>query len=68
MRQWTVTDTVRFLRTADLEGPAELCYASGVCGKDLLELTAETLCSDVRMSRFAARKVVEARNVFLSGN
>ena len=67
MSQWTCADTVRFLREVDLEGPAQLCYASGVNGRDLLELTAETLCEEVRLSRFAARKVVAARDRFLSG-
>ena len=62
-----MADTVRFLKEADLEGPAALCHAGGVCGEDLFQLTEESLCADVRLSRFAAGKVLAAKEQSLSG-
>ena len=54
-----------FLKEVDLEGPAQLCHASGVAGADLLTLSAEALVSDVRLTPFAACKVVAARETYL---
>ena len=65
MKAWSVGETVRFFEEEDLEGPAKLLLASGVRGVDLLQLTAESLVSDVGLTRFVARRVVEARNLFL---
>ena len=49
----------------DLAGPAEQARMSGVNGADLLQLLREDLSSEVRLSPFAARKVVAARDAFL---
>jgi len=65
IKQWTVADIVRFIKEADVEGPAKLCHDSCVCGEDLLQITEEALCTEVRLSRFAARKVIAARERFL---
>ena len=65
MRSWTVAETGRFLEDQDLEGPAELFRMSGVNGIDLLQLSLSELCTDVRLTPFAARKVVAAREAFL---
>ena len=48
-----------------MEGPAETCYASAVAGPDLLELTQEELIQDVKVTPFAAKKIVKARDSFL---
>ena len=53
--------------SADLEGPAATCEANGVAGQDLLNLTVTGFCEDLRLTPFAAKKVVDARNAFLSG-
>ena len=67
MREWTSAEVSGFLRSADLAGPATACLASGVNGADLLLLTREALRDDVRLTPFAARKVVVARDDFLRG-
>ena len=53
------------MKEVDLEGPAQICHASGVAGADLLSLSAEALVHDVRLTPFVARKVVAAREAFL---
>ena len=65
MRSWSVAETGRFLEERDLAGPAEQAQMSGVNGADLLQLSREDLSSEVRLSPFAARKVVAARDAFL---
>ena len=64
VRSWTVAETVRFLQERDLEGPAHLCHASGVAGVDLMSISAEALVHDVRLTPFAAPKVIAAREIF----
>ena len=68
MQAWSVCETVRFFEEEDLTGPAKLLRASGVRGVDLLLLTAQTLVRDVGLTRFAARRAVEARDLFLQGD
>ena len=63
---WSVEETVSFLKGCDLEGPAQTCYVSGVAGADLLELSEEELINSVRLTPFAARKIVKARDSFLA--
>ena len=65
MTQWTVGDVVSFLTRKDLAGPASVMHANGVNGADLLGITTSTLEQDLRMSSFAARKVVSARDSYL---
>ena len=65
MRARSVGETVRFFEEEDLEGPAKLLHASGVRGVDLLAITAASLVADVGLSRFAARRCVEVRDLFL---
>ena len=68
MKGWSVKEVGDFLRGADLQGPASACEASGVDGRDLFAMEASTLREDVRLSPFAARKVLAARDFFLSGS
>jgi len=65
MRSWTVAEAARFLQGHDLEGPAQSMRLSGVNGADLLGLSLEELSSGIRLTPFAARKVIAARNAFL---
>jgi hypothetical protein len=65
MRGWSVEETVSFLRGCDLDGPAATCYTSAVAGVDLLEITGEELVNDVKLTPFAAKKIVKARDTFL---
>ena len=48
-----------------MEGPAASLFASGVSGGDLVDLTHEALVQDLRLSPFAAREVLAARNAAL---
>ena len=66
MRSWTVAETQRFLEEHDLAGPAELTRASGVSGADLLGLSSDELSSEIRLTPFAARKVVATKDAFLN--
>ena len=68
MKAWCVQGVGNFLRHADLQGAAATCQANGVSGEDLFELCAARLRVDLKMTPFAARKVVQARNAFLHGN
>ena len=67
MRSWTVEETGRFLEECDLAGPAELARMSGVNGADLIQLSTDELCRDVRLTPFAARKVFAAKEEFIRG-
>ena len=68
MRSWCVKEVANFLRNADLEGPASTCEVNGVAGQDLFELSAIRFREELRLTPFAAEKVVSARNAFLSGS
>ena len=65
MRGWTVANVVAFLAGRDLAGPAATCHTNGVNGADLLEITTDTLVDELRLSPFAARKVLSARDTYL---
>ena len=65
---WQVKEVVAFLGAKDLAGPAAGLFASGVAGADLLEVDEATLVRDVRLTPFAARKVLRARDAFLAGS
>ena len=67
MRSWTVAETARFLEGHGLAGPAVLMRRSGVNGADLLLLPQRKFCTDVLLTPLAARKVVAARDAFVSG-
>ena len=67
MGQWSVNSVVSFAHGRDLTGPATALFASGVNGSDLLEVTEDVLVKDVRLTPFAARKVLAARDAFLAG-
>jgi len=64
MGRWTVAEVASFLRMRDLAGPAKVLAESGVNGNDLLGLRLEVLTAELRLSTFAARKVVLARDAF----
>ena len=66
MRRWLVTDVSSFLEKADLKGPAAVLHANGVSGKDLAELGVDSFVVALRLSAFAARKIIAARDAFLA--
>ena len=65
MKQWAVCGVVSFLKGEDLEGSASAFFANNVSGADLVNISQETLIQDLRLSAFAARKVLTARDAFL---
>ena len=66
MRRWLAKVVSSFLETADLEGPEATLYANGVSGKELYEFGVHGLVADLRLSVFAARKIIAARGAFLA--
>ena len=66
MRRWLVKDVSSFLEKADLKAPAAVLYANGVSGKDLVEFGVDSLVAELRLSAFAARKIIAARDAFLA--
>ena len=59
---WKAADVLAFMKANDLEGPGSVLFANGVSGADLMAMTAECLVAEVRLSRFAANKVIAARD------
>ena len=67
MASWTVAGVVAFAKAQDLAGPSAGLFSSGVNGADLLTLDERTLVDDVRLTPWGARKVLRARDAYLSG-
>lgn len=67
MGGWSVAGVVSFAHARDLAGPATALFASGVNGTDLLDMTGGVLVDEVRVTPFAARKILAARDAFLAG-
>jgi len=65
MREWSVNAVMSFLQGADLAGPAAKLYDNGLAGADLEDVSLSVLTQDLRLSVFAASKVIAARNAFL---
>ena len=63
---WTLAELARFMRAKDLAGPSAILQANGVTGADLLDMSASDLEGELRLTPFAARKVIKARDAFLS--
>ena len=66
MAAWTVDALAKFLESEDLHGPAAAFRTSGVSGSDFLAWTdANSLATDLRLTPFAARKLLACRAKFL---
>ena len=66
MQRWTTEDVVRFLAATDLDGPARTMVANGVRGRDFISLSRDELIEDLKLSRFAAERILQARDAFLA--
>ena len=66
MRRWLAKDVSTFLEKADLKGPAATIFTNGFSGTDLINYGVAGLVADLRLSAFAASKVVAARDAFLA--
>lgn len=65
MMRWTTADVSAFLEARDLCGPAAQLFANGFNGADLVNSTGSALVSDLRLTTFAARKILAARDTFI---
>jgi len=66
MASWGVDQLAEFFTSKDLRGSAEALRVSGVAGADLLAWdTASELQADLKLTPFAARKVLATRDAFL---
>ena len=67
MAAWRASEVVAFAKAKDLAGPAAVIFASGMDGEDFLCADEAMLVKDVRLTPFAARKLLRAREAFLAG-
>ena len=65
MRAWSVSRLAQFLEEHDLHGPAKHLRTNGVRGVDLLNMSVNSLVSEVGFTRFAASRTISARDAFL---
>ena len=66
MRRWRAADVTAFLTAKDLAGPAEVLFKNGVAGKDFETMNTAIMKEDLRLSAFAADKIVAVRAEFLA--
>ena len=66
MQRSTTEDVVRFLAASDLGAPARTMVANGVRGRDFISLSRDELIEDLKLSRFAAERILQARDAFLA--
>ena len=66
-RAWSVADVATFFRQGDAAGVATTFERNAVNGEDLLSFaTAAEICRDLQLTPFAARKVMQLRDAFLT--
>ena len=65
MASWTVDGVIAFAQAQDLEGPAAALFTNAVNGSDLLTMDLPTLVEDLRLTPWAARKVLHARDAYV---
>ena len=66
LEEMSVGDLSRFLEERDLSGPATRLMNEGVAGSDFVDLSEDQFVKDLRLTPFAARKLVAARDKFLT--
>ena len=57
---------VDWARARDLRGPAKVLHENAVNGQDLLDADEGVMVKELRFTTFAARKLLRARDAFLS--
>ena len=63
---WTASDVYAFLKSRDLASPGRVLFNNGVRGLDLIQMEEGVLLNDLRLCNFAAQKVLQARDTYLS--
>ena len=66
MRRWRAADVAAFLRTRDLDGPADVLFKNGVGGEDFATMSRSVMTRYLRLSAFAAGQVLAARAAVLA--
>ena len=65
--QWRVDAVVSWAVARDLAGPSKVLHENAVNGQDLLDADEGLMVKDLRLTPFAARKLLRARDAFLRG-
>lgn len=65
MRQWSVLDVVKFCTEQDMLAAASMVKQNDVSGADFFKLSEED-CMDMRATPFLAKKILRARDAYLT--
>ena len=65
MQGWRVDAVVSWAVARDLAGPSKVLHENAVNGQDLLDADEDLMVKGLRLTPFAARKVLRARGEFL---
>ena len=65
MASWTCQKLREYLQAHDMEGLATHLHSQSVNGADFLTLTETQCVSELRLTPFAARKLLQERAAFL---
>ena len=65
MFRWTVAEVTSVVEQCDVSGNAAHLLGNGFNGADLVNSTGSALVSDLRLTTFAARKILAARDTFI---
>ena len=69
MREWTVEEVVGFFKSKDAESLGRNLEQNSVNGSDSLAFqSASEVQEDLRVTPFAARKIMDLRRQFLEGS
>ena len=66
MSSWSCQELQDYLHAHDMAGLADQLYAQSVNGADFLDLTEVEFVEELRISPFAAKKLIIARNHFVN--
>ena len=67
MASWRVDDVVAWARACDIVGPSKVLHENAVNGQDLVNADELLMVKDLRLTPFAARKLLSARGDFFRG-
>ena len=66
MARWTCRNLHDYLEAHDMAGLAAQLHSQSVDGSDFLSLSQEELTQELRLTPFAAKKLLKAREEFLN--
>ena len=68
MRAWSACELRAWLESVDAAGLGSALHANAANGTDFLTVTEAILVNDLRLSGFAARKLIHLRQEYLAGS